>query len=298
LRQLIAVMAVLVASGCGVAGQGVLQSANGAFEAAKAKRGAVSKLSHGLGCRLSGLKRLENDDRALMAAGNRSQQVDLRRQCSPISDQGVSSACVGFATVDGLGEFLAKKQGRPMDLSPRYIWNLARAHDKSLNEDTGTWPHVAFKLADNLGFAEEQAFPFPTRAQQRDGAVFLKFVTEKPSASLETAAKRNRLMRGFKPIYSVSGMKKSIDDGLPVVFGVVVFPSFMETGSDGMIPMPRRGEKDEGGHAIVCVGYDNERRHFIIRNSWGTSWGDKGYGYLPFDFVKAGFAYEGMTAKL
>ena len=298
MRRLIAIMAVLVASGCGIAGQGVLQGANGALEVAKARRGAVSKLPHGLGCRLDGLKRLVNDDRALMAAGDRSQRVDLRPQCSPISDQGASNACVGFATVDGLGEFLAKKQGRPMDLSPRYIWNLARAHDKSLNENTGIWPHVAFKLADNLGFAEEQAFPFPTRAQQKDEAVFLKFFSEKPPTALETAAKRNRLMRGVKPIYSVSGMKKSIDDGLPVVFGVLVFPSFMETGSDGMIPMPRRGEEVEGGHAILCVGYDNERRHFIIRNSWSTAWGDKGYGYLPFDFVKAGFAMEGMTAKL
>ena len=40
-----------------------------------------------------------------------------------------------------------------------------------------------------------------------------------------------------------------------------------------------------GGHAIVIVGYDEEKRLFTFRNSWGEDWGDKGYGYLPYDYV-------------
>lgn len=45
------------------------------------------------------------------------------------------------------------------------------------------------------------------------------------------------------------------------------------------------GNKLEGGHAIAIVGYDKEG--FIIRNSWGTMYGDRGYSRIPYsDFNK------------
>jgi C1A family cysteine protease len=40
-----------------------------------------------------------------------------------------------------------------------------------------------------------------------------------------------------------------------------------------------------GGHAVMAVGYDDEKKHFIIQNSWGTEWGDKGFFYMPYDYA-------------
>lgn len=62
--------------------------------------------------------------------------------------------------------------------------------------------------------------------------------------------------------------------------------------------MRMRGDTVLGGHAIVCVGYDDGMRigdcsgAFLIRNSWGSSWGDGGYGYLPYDYVLKGLALD------
>jgi C1A family cysteine protease len=53
----------------------------------------------------------------------------------------------------------------------------------------------------------------------------------------------------------------------------------------GYIPMPRQGEDPIGGHCVVAVGYDDATRRFKIRNSWTEEWGDKGYGYMDYEYV-------------
>jgi C1A family cysteine protease len=49
--------------------------------------------------------------------------------------------------------------------------------------------------------------------------------------------------------------------------------------------MPLASDQVEGGHAIACVGYDDFKKVFIIRNSWGTNVGDKGYYYMPYSYL-------------
>ncbi|MBI5206396.1 MAG: hypothetical protein HY934_01245 [Candidatus Firestonebacteria bacterium] len=74
---------------------------------------------------------------------------------------------------------------------------------------------------------------------------------------------------------------------------------------NGKIPFPGKGEKIEGGHAIVAVGYDDKMKiknmdskgiettgALLIRNSWGTGWGDAGYGWLPYEYVLKGLAQD------
>ena len=54
----------------------------------------------------------------------------------------------------------------------------------------------------------------------------------------------------------------------------------------GIMIMPQPGDSVEGGHAVMCVGYDDKKQLFIVRNSWGTSWGDKGYFYMPYQVIQ------------
>jgi C1A family cysteine protease len=58
-----------------------------------------------------------------------------------------------------------------------------------------------------------------------------------------------------------------------------------EVAQTGVVPMPEEDEKSLGGHAIVCVGYDDKKKVWIMRNSWGETWGDKGYFYLPQEYL-------------
>ncbi len=89
-------------------------------------------------------------------------------------------------------------------------------------------------------------------------------------------------------------LKDCLASGFPFLFGITVYESFESesTRSSGMVPMPGEKEKKIGGHAVLAVGYDDAKQHFIFRNSYGADWGAVGYGYMPYEFViKYGFDF-------
>jgi C1A family cysteine protease len=51
------------------------------------------------------------------------------------------------------------------------------------------------------------------------------------------------------------------------------------------MPLPKKGESVVGGHAVLAVGYSDAKRHVIVRNSWGPTWGDQGYFYMPYQYL-------------
>ena len=82
-------------------------------------------------------------------------------------------------------------------------------------------------------------------------------------------------------------MRGCIASGFPFVFGFTVYESFesQEVAQTGIVPMPSPGESVLGGHCVVAVGYDDTQRTFIIRNSWGTGWGEQGYCHMPYEYL-------------
>jgi hypothetical protein len=82
-------------------------------------------------------------------------------------------------------------------------------------------------------------------------------------------------------------MRAALAQQRPIVFGVSVYESF-ESGTvaaSGVVPMPSPHEGMLGGHAMLAAGYDDSRRVFIVRNSWGVDWGLKGYCTMPYDYL-------------
>jgi C1A family cysteine protease len=100
-------------------------------------------------------------------------------------------------------------------------------------------------------------------------------------------------------------IKTNLVAGLPSMFGFTVYSSISQAAATGKIPYPTAGERILGGHAIVAAGYDDNMKiknanpgaaettgALLIRNSWGTGWGDKGYGWLPYDYVLKNLAVD------
>lgn len=218
--------------------------------------------------------------------------IDLRASCPPIYDQGSIGSCVANA-IAGAGGFVATAQGRPDPMLSRLdLYAHARSLEGTpLAEDSGCEIRDAIKVFANRGVCLEPTWPYVD-----DGAHFA--MSEPPEADVEAA------LHKATAYYRCGNMQRtdrltrfdicaSLSQHWPVAFGFSV-PNSVETDPEiaktGIVKLPTPDEGYIGRHAVLAIGYDVERELFIIRNSWGTEWGDAGYGYLPFAFVDNGLA--------
>ena len=82
-------------------------------------------------------------------------------------------------------------------------------------------------------------------------------------------------------------MRSCLADGYPFVFGFTVYAAFgsQAVANSGVLHLPKRGEEVQGGHAVMAAGYNDSKRRFLIRNSWDTDWGMKGYFTMPYAYL-------------
>jgi C1A family cysteine protease len=223
--------------------------------------------------------------------------ADLRTKLSPIDDQGRIGACTGFTMV-GLAEFRARQKGNTDELSPGFIYMMELKEDGNVGKDAGSRISTGMRVLNKYGTCPEAMHPYLAAADQTTPANITKYLSNLPSAEAMTAATANKIGVA-KPVRDLNGFKSALAAGQPVAFGIAVFKSFMspEAKTTGVIPMPASNEEMLGGHAILAVGYDDAKKVVVFRNSWSPKWGDKGYGYLPYDYFKKDLAGDAWTTN-
>ena len=130
--------------------------------------------------------------------------------------------------------------------------------------------------------------------------VIARFRQKPSAAAYKDGAKHEAIVYRRLP-QAIEQLQGCLADGYPFVFGFSVYESF-ETGAvarSGEVPMPGRNEALLGGHAVAAVGYDQPRRRFIVRNSWGAAWGKSGYFTMPYEYLlDSGLSDDFWTVKL
>lgn len=204
-------------------------------------------------------------------------KVDLREWCSPIEEQLHLGSCVGQAII-GAFELLLNKNypDKFTDLSRLFVYYNARVIEGDPYMDEGVYVRDGIKAINKWGVCSEDHWPYLTD----------KFATL-PNVQSYLDAK-TRVIKSYHRINSTKDIISSINAGCPVVTGMEVFGDFDNMGinSDPIIPMPSDADESLGGHAITIVGYDNDKKIFICRNSYGEQWGDRGYFYMPYDYAE------------
>lgn len=201
--------------------------------------------------------------------------VDLRSKCPPIYDQGNLGSCTANALA-ALAEFIMIKEGKPNFTPSRlFIYYNARAMEGRVSVDSGASIADGAQVISIKGCPHESIWWYNTA----------KF-TVKPNRGVFNDGLQH-LAGGVAAVWQdLDEMRKVLASGYPIVGGFTVYDSFESesTNKTGIVSMPKESEKILGGHAVMLVGYDDAKKWFIIRNSWGKNWGDKGYYYMPYDY--------------
>jgi len=111
--------------------------------------------------------------------------------------------------------------------------------------------------------------------------------TQKPPQQAYTEGEKHQALKYERVSQGLDQLKGCLASGLPFVFGFSVYESFQspDVAKTGDAPLPAKDEQLLGGHAVLAVGYDDATGRFLVRNSWGDGWGQKGYFTLPYEYL-------------
>ena len=223
-------------------------------------------------------------------------KISLRDSCSPVEDQEGLGSCTAHAAVGIVEYFQRRAFGSHLEGSRLFVYKATR-NLMQVTGDTGAWLRNTMGALALCGVPEERYWPYTDAVPDFDEEPpsFVYAVADNFEALWYFCHDPQEANPAGKAV--LASVKKYLAAGVPSMFGFWGFPSFTASDVAGEIPYPCPGERAEWGHAIVAVGYDDGRKitntqcdttttgALLIRNSWGTDWGDEGYGWLPYKYV-------------
>lgn len=203
--------------------------------------------------------------------------VDHRSLCPPILDQGPIGSCTAHGILVPAGYAMNKHNPALWkQLSRLQLYWWSRFSEDTQNADSGAVIRDVIKVLAAHGAGSEDYWPYDVSK-----------MFDQPPQEAEDDAPSYKAQSYASVDNSPFSVKTALSGIGPVVFGMTVYDSFEgpDVASTGIVPMPAHGEATMGGHCMALVGYGQKPGYFTVQNSWGSSWGDGGYCYLPEEYL-------------
>ena len=224
-------------------------------------------------------------------------KVSLEAFFPPIGDQGTYGTCVAWATGYNLKTALnaidnhwssAQLADPSNQTSPKDLWMGIPSIEKGPYCE-GTDFGSAFSVLMTEGVADMQAVPYKSLG----------------NCNGVLKGNSNNKIIGFSRVVSetsqprIEHLKAYLHDTIPLVFGAKLGDNFMTWSGDRVISSDTylKPKMQHAYHAMVLSGYDDEKRAFRVRNSWGTSWGDQGSIWVDYDFFVNEFCFAAFVVN-
>ena len=226
--------------------------------------------------------------------------ADLSGGFGPPGDQGDLNACSSFAAVALFEHGMSRLGQRVEPGSPMFLYKVQR---DLLQErgDGGSYLRTAMEAMALAGVCPERYWPYDPRRLDDEPPAFCYAVADNYEAMIYYRLDH----AGQDPAALLRSLKTHLARGLPVMLGSALFPTLGSVSLHGMLAEPRPDDPVVLLHAFVAAGYDDEkvvhdetgtirqgRGAVRVRSSWGPTWGEGGYAWLPYTYVLRGWTRD------
>jgi C1A family cysteine protease len=199
-------------------------------------------------------------------------KLDLSQKLKMSYDQGSLGSCTANAL---LYSFIYNDP--TFSPSRLFLYYNQRLLDNTISIDNGSTLTQGINALIKYGVCSENNTPYN-----------ISNFKNKPNNISYIEGLDHQIISASRVLQTLDSLKGCLRSNQPFVVGILIYSSFesLTVSKTGYVSMPNvKKERLLGGHAVTCVGYDDDRQVWIMKNSWGTKWGDNGNFYLPYSYL-------------